>query len=194
MRSAERREHHRHLHTQLSGCKTKKLSTQTRKNCLLKLLQRASGSLKMRLTRTQLLHPQTQKLRKFALVFTLSNSAKFPDCCNNKIFSLNSTNFRRDFPIILSELRKVIPDNCRRSANFSRRKQEQMYMSERFSQLWGARWRKYRRSCCFSDLGGYRVTFRNCTRHRMPQRVACRHLVTVEGVERGQAVRWRPAA
>ena len=53
MKRVERREPHRHLHTQPSVCTSKKLSCrQTRKNCLLKLLLRASGSLKMRLART----------------------------------------------------------------------------------------------------------------------------------------------
>ena len=49
MKSAERREPRHQLHTKLSVCTTKKLSClQTRKNCLLKLLHRASGSLEMR--------------------------------------------------------------------------------------------------------------------------------------------------
>ena len=53
MKSAERREPHRHLHTKLSVCTTRKLMScrQTRKNCLLNFLHRASGSLKMRLPR-----------------------------------------------------------------------------------------------------------------------------------------------
>ena len=49
MKSTARIEPRHHLHTQLSVCTTKKLSCmQTRKNCLLKLINRVSGSLKMR--------------------------------------------------------------------------------------------------------------------------------------------------
>ena len=53
MKPMTKREPHHHLHTQLGVCTTKKLSyLQTRKECLLKLLHRASVSLKMRLPRT----------------------------------------------------------------------------------------------------------------------------------------------